>query len=269
MRRDMREPTKDEMLASPISVLLHSRGLDLFNADRLHHVVKAYCPFQYPDGTYEIGVADGTEADKLYLELGVFAVHREWHFRNLLPFPLRRYYLLARKDYDNRLGDSGLGLGVGVLEFRPGEWQLENLQFTVRFHRKPSARTARIFLKHLQGWLGQISEMGLSGEGPLTPVRRMLALRGTRASIWLNASRTGPRTLLWLLLEALGFGHDVALIERILFNEDDPVGIEKSLQGARNAYAFMKLPWGEADERRLLEEGLGGVGETEIEMPFE
>ena len=253
------------MAMSPISVLLHSKSLSLFKRDSLDQVVLARRPFVYPDGTLEFDCSDDHEVNSLYRELPLLAMsHQTAYFRTLLGCPLRRYYLCFRRDYETRLKASSLGLGVGMLEFFPGEWEKARLQFSVTFNRKPQAKIVASLVLYISETIRKVMTHGVANEGPVYPIRPMLRVRGNRADLELDASRSGPRTLNFLLLEALNLGHDKWLVEKALYNQDDPILVQRSLDGAKRAYSICKMKWSEAYEKEFVEAGCGGYGEPEL-----
>jgi hypothetical protein len=263
-------PSRRDMLASPIGVLLHSRGLGLFNRESVKLLTLGYKSFAYPDGTIEFDCGDDAGADRLFRALPVIAAnHKTIYFRNLLGYPLRRYILVYAKTYFDRIEDAGLGLGAGVLDFFPGEWKRECLQFTITFRRRPSQRAVKELLHRFSSLFRATRRVGLDSEGPLLFAKKSIAIRGTRAEMYVDASRTGPRTLVWPLLEALNFGHDIIPVELAVYNQDDEVNIQMSLEGARTAYTVCNMPWTEQYEREFLERARGGLGEPTRTYPVD
>lgn len=267
-------PTREDLLRSPIGLLVHAKALPLFNQRLLSCAVQQFLPFIYPEGTIEFSVSSDEELREFserYLryssDIPDWPLTTGLWFRNQVSFPLRRYWIEFRRDYLEPIRDRGVGIGMagGTLKWYPGEKKLDDLLMAVLFHRNPSKKTKSRLVDCISTWFDAVKDGGIDGEGPAFPAIRHVKLHGRRAELRLNASRTGPRTLLWLLLEILKVAHDVSRIEVICFNPDDPVAIEHELQGIRSAFKLMGRKWTEQDERKHLIARRGGPdSEAEI-----
>jgi hypothetical protein len=266
-------PNVDDFLRSPIAILLHSKARPLFDQEFISRAIIECSPYEYPEGTLEFLTPSEAAFKRLYetrfhysSEFPDWPLTDGFWLRNLVSFPLRQYWLVVRRDYIDPMRDGRVGIGIagGHLEWFPGEKQLDDLPFTVWFHRVPSKRTKAELARRLSAWFCLVGQQGIDGEGPIRPAVPQMIFRGRRADVRLDAVRTGPRTMMWLTLEALRFGHEVSPLEIIGFNSDDETDLKKELAGIKNAFEIMGRSWTEEDEQKHLLKRLGGGAEPQI-----
>jgi hypothetical protein len=268
-------PTPEQLLNAPVSVLLHSSVLPRFDQAGVALAVRERSPFIYPEGTLEFSLANDAEVAPLFnrnlrsvesFPSGL--LYQQYWIRNLLGFPLRKYLLLYHPDYGDRQSEDGLRLGPGWLTFYPGERSREDLLFSIRMRRKASRKVAAGLVSCLSIFFRSVSAGGIDSEGPLLVKSPQVIWCGRRFDLHLDATRTGPRTLMWLLLVAFKFGFEVAPVEDIVFNDDDEVRIHEELELGRRGCAFAEIPWTDGDIQRHLDVRRGGAVEDTVLIPL-
>jgi hypothetical protein len=277
----MNDPTverfRQEYCESPVSKLLHSKALEFFEPDHLARGISDCSPFEYPDGSLEFSVASfpaGDELKQSYLRLiprpADIPLTAGYGFRNLIVFPLRRYWITLRNDYYDLSREEGFAIGtVGAGgNYYPGEQKTNDLLFSVGLLHKPTKRVTAALAERLTNWLRSVREHGIDSEGPVWPVYPQIQVTRKRVDIHLDVSKTGPRTLVWLILEMLNFGHEVAAIDSALFNSDDEEAIRWAIEGSRRAAVRRGSKFTAEDEEKYLIERAGGPPGERVVIPL-
>ena len=247
-------------------LLLFHRILPLFDEAALQRTEqKAGPPFRYPDGSLHFVIRDravyASIADDLLLDLVAEESIQDTHFRNLAPLPPASYVLYYGGTYHRLIGEDRYSAGTGIAPKNwPGDYLLDDLQVTVWFRTPPDESVRDRFARRVGDWLRSMSPAGIFGEGPVTTVRPEIEFRGKRASLHFDVSRTGPHTVIWFVLSMLDFGHAVLPVSGTVFNEDDPLAVKTTIECARNAARHTDSEFTEADEKKWLEDRVGGPG---------
>jgi len=180
----------------------------------------------YPDGTLLIEGENTTGMLLNFLArnrlLGSGDEDGVWQpngYGSLDPFPSKVCYLWYTAAYRESLGDFDFSILFPAICSRPtSDYQLENLQISVGFSRRPSVQVRRRFAAYLGEWFGSVSERGVFGEGPVMPVSWEVEFRGRWAQFWIDASKSGQDTLNWLLIWVLNFGYTVSRVADFAFD---------------------------------------------------
>lgn len=245
-----------------VAILFH-RILPLFPDETLRRAERLVGPpLCYPDGSLQFDIPSRNIHVKFVESLSMLELLPQlsdtW-MQSLAPFPPNNYTLFYGHEYQLLLGEPHFQAGVGNVVW-PGEYQLADMLFTVWFRRRPPKTIRMQFVRCLSEWLSSMSSRGLSGEGHVSAVSTEVEFRGGRADVYLNLSRTGMNTILWLLLTALEFGHAVAPIESAVFNHDDPESIRAMIESIRASAKFAGSECTDADIERWRITNSGGAG---------
>jgi hypothetical protein len=257
-----------------IAIILFHRILPLIGEKALRTAERRLgSVLRYPDGTLQFDCPDAIAAENASRDIGLFQFLFDQTIsstlsRNLAAFPEQCYSFYYGGDYQRRLGEDEFiaGRGSGMKHW-PGEYRLEDILFTIWFRRRPSNDVRAALAGEIGAWLASVAEAGLWSEGPVLPIVPHMQFRGKRADIRLDASRSGPHTLMYLILTALEFGHRVAPVGSAVFNYDDPLARQTMIECIRNATMFTGVKFDKEDERKWLEQELGGPGPM-LELPL-
>ena len=211
-----------------LGTILFHRILPMVPTDKLNEAIrKASRSFWFPDGSVYLEVPDQKTAVTV-VSPNVAESIMEGRievviYRSQAAFPLRWYALHYPMTYQNILGEDRFGACVGSgAKTWPGEQTLDRLEFTVWFKRKPAKQVRLAFRDVIRGWFASVANHGADDEGPIACADPNIVFCGRRADIVLDATRSGPSTLNYLILTTLEFGHSVAAVENAMINQDDP-----------------------------------------------
>ena len=253
-----------------IGTILFHRILPMLSDDMLDEAMrKVTHSFRFPDGSIYLEVPD--HPTHLAIVAPILAEPilegrvEVQIYRSLAAFPLVWYGLHYPMAYQDMLDEAGFGAGVGsAAKTWPGERKLDRLQFTTWFKQTPEKPAREAFRDTISGWCASVATHGVDGEGPVASADPEITYRGKRADIVLDATRSGPNTLNYLILVALEFGHSVAVVENAMFNQDDPESLATLVAVLRKVSADAGR---EFDEYAYHVERLGGSGPV-IRLPI-
>ena len=183
----------------------------------------------YPDGSLDYAFHPNTDP----LWQAMMFQKRKLHVRQtnlgsfaaLPPFRgsprLRHYALTSSDEHEQRVHPGGiLFFAPGVLrDDYPEQLDLTHLDLNIFFHRRIRRDDMHCLVSAIQEWHGSVCGSGLFGEGPIGQLSDGMEFQGRRAQFWFDASRTGQRTINWLILSLLNATYDVLLPSGFIFNE--------------------------------------------------
>lgn len=91
--------------------------------------------------------------------------------------------------------------------------ELQSLNVYVEFRRSADKGQRYRFVTLVSAWLRGVRNKGLFGEGPVTAITEAIRFGRRAAHFRLDASATGPITILWLVTTLIGFCDPVVITE--------------------------------------------------------
>jgi hypothetical protein len=146
--------------------------------------------------------------------------------RSLAGFPRFTYALLYTADYQSVLGEDSFKAGVAATASAcPGEYTLDRLLVTVASKGVLSKRNKEILTSVVFSWADSVSEVGVFSEGPARLVNSEARFQGRLCQFRVDMSRSGQRTLNWLTLCLLRFGHQIHPLTGVAFDESEFIDV--------------------------------------------
>ena len=218
-------PVIDTDLVTTHALSILAQKLPDFVADMETIKAQATRHGLYPDGT--LLIEGGNSSHKLWdliVRKQLVASGGIWEpvgFAALEPFPHKLCALWYTTDYREALGELSFTVVFPGMRTCPTkDYQLENLQISVLFKRKPTPEVRQRFATCLGDLFHSVSSQGMFGDGPIKPMSRELEFRGPLAQFRVDASRSGQDTLNWLLLSVLNFGYEVSAVQQFFFDHE-------------------------------------------------
>ncbi len=183
----------------------------------------------YPDGSLEYAFRPDTDPLWQAMMFQKIRLHvRQTNLGNFAALPpfrgsprLCHFVLTSSDEHEQRVIPGGvLFFAPTVLrDDYPEQLDLTHLDLNIFFHRRIRRDDMRCLVSAIQKWHGSVSGSGLFGEGPIGELSDEMTFQGRRAQFWFDASRSGQRTINWLILSLLNAAYDVLIPSGFIFNE--------------------------------------------------
>lgn len=266
-------------LPGPHGIVLFHRVVHLFSKEIFTRTEnRVGKPLVYPDGSLQFDCPSWEVRCEIFKDFGSLISGpgrpcANKPFRDLGPFhePTKKWYtLLYDQDYYDQLGEDMLCSGAaGGMRIWPGEYLLNRMPFQVRFKRKPNEQVRNTFVACIRKWLKSVAQGGLFSEGPIVTVDNQIEFRGKRVNLTFDLSRSGPHTMIWLVLTVLEFGHAIALIDTAVFMSNEAEAFKGMVECSRKSAAHFGEPdIDDATVQKWWEEQLGGPESAKIIVPL-
>ena len=188
----------------------------------------------FPDG----GLLVRTDRDDESLARHVHAlISSKWEIlsvvsgcpiRRLAPFGAHLSYDLMYREFRDPVSGKRHPLLLHPNSWTPvdtdSEAKLNNLSLAVKFESLPSSQVVEHFMQLVRYWSDSVSETGVFGEGPAFLATPLIEFRELCAFVRLDASRSGPETLNWLMMLLADFGFDIHSVKAIRYDHENHPG---------------------------------------------
>ena len=192
----------------------------------------------YPDGSLEYELHPETEPFWLAC-MNLKQAGMSCRFFGYIPslpwFPgspkARKFKLISSVEHEKRVDPSGCLMFGPRHEESPKSADLTALHLTVQCHRRIRRDAMPLLAGVVRDWHASVSEAGLFGEGPVGQLSGEIEFQGRLARLSFDASRTGQRTINWLILSLLNATYDAVKLTALVFNDLENLasyGIEPS-----------------------------------------
>jgi len=138
--------------------------------------------------------------------------------------PNRHFKLISVKEHETRI-DQGCLLFAPRREICPQSTDLTALHVTVQFQRRIRQADMPALANAVREWHASVAEAGLFGEGPVGQLSSNIEFQGRRAQFSFDATRTGQRTINWLILSLLNATYDLAKPSTFVFNDVENLAV--------------------------------------------
>jgi hypothetical protein len=192
----------------------------------------------YPDGSFEYELHPDTEPFWLacmnFRQAGMscaffgYVPSLPWFPGSPKP---REFKLISSVEHEKRVDPRGCLMFGPRHEESPKSADLSALHLTVQCHRRIRRDAMPLLAGAVRDWHASVSEAGLFGEGPVGQLSREIEFQGRLARLSFDASRTGQRTINWLILSLLNATYDAVKLSALVFNDVENLasyGIEPS-----------------------------------------